>query len=207
MIMIVGAILGIATVPLFGGRFGSLVHVRLNMGWLVFLSIMLQTLVISVLNRWLSPTSAAALHIISYACVGLFVAVNRRVAGLWLVGLGGLMNLAAIVANGGVMPANPAAVARAGLKPPDGFENSRVVTEPRLAFLGDIFAIPAGVPLANVFSYGDVILNVGLLLVVHDATGSKLVRFRRLRKHVDAVAGGSGPTLSEDWITEAFRPQ
>jgi hypothetical protein len=206
MIMIAGALVGIATVPLFRGRFGSLMHVKMRLGWLVFLSLFLQVGVVSIFNKSLTPNSAAALHMLSYAATALFVLANRKISGLWLIGLGGLMNLIPIAANGGVMPARPAAVAKAGLKPPDGFENSRVVTDPHFAVLGDIFAIPARFPLANVFSIGDVVLNIGLILVLHDATGSRLLWFLRPKKHTDTLIPDES-MLGDMWRAEASRSQ
>jgi Family of unknown function (DUF5317) len=106
----------------------------------------------------------------------LFLAANWRVPGVPLTALGAALNLLAIAANGGVMPASPAALAAAGL-PVDrpGFSNSAALAEPRLAFLGDVFAIPASWPLSNVFSVGDVLIGVGLAWGVHRVCRSRLV--------------------------------
>jgi hypothetical protein len=87
------------------------------------------------------------------------------------------LNMLAIGANNGVMPASPAAVLRAGLVESSGeFANSAATTNPRLGFLGGVFAIPRGVPLANVFSVGDVLLVAGFAIVMHSACGSRLRR-------------------------------
>jgi hypothetical protein len=48
-----------------------------------------------------------------------------------------------------------------------------VLPDPRLAFLGDVFAIPRGWPLANVFSVGDVLIAVGVVVAVHGICGSR----------------------------------
>ena len=69
------------------------------------------------------------------------------------------MNLAAIAANGGIMPASPSALEAAGkIANPDEFTNSGAVANPKLAILGDILAWPEPIPLANVFSIGDIVL-------------------------------------------------
>jgi hypothetical protein len=47
------------------------------------------------------------------------------------------------------------------------FANSQVLDNPRLLPLGDVFAVPTGWPLANVFSIGDVLLVAGAALVLH----------------------------------------
>jgi hypothetical protein len=92
-----------------------------------------------------------------------------------LTALGAALNLLAITANGGVMPASPAALARAGLADDPGFQNSTVLADPRLAFLGDVFAVPASWPLSNVFSIGDVLIAAGLAWGLHRVCGSRLV--------------------------------
>jgi hypothetical protein len=64
------------------------------------------------------------------------------------------------------MPVRPETLAAAGLDPHDGFSNSVVSDAPMLEPLTDVFAIPAGVPLANVFSIGDVLIGVGIAVVI-----------------------------------------
>ncbi|MGO9207292.1 MAG: DUF5317 family protein, partial [Candidatus Limnocylindrales bacterium] len=46
------------------------------------------------------------------------------------------------------------------------YANSREIASPVLGPLGDVFALPAGVPLANVFSVGDVLIALGIVLVI-----------------------------------------
>jgi hypothetical protein len=93
-----------------------------------------------------------------------------------LVALGAALNLLAITANGGVMPASADALAAAGLPAAEpGFQTSAALADPRLAFLGDVFAIPASWPLSNVFSAGDVCIGAGLAWGLHRVCGSRLV--------------------------------
>ena len=107
--------------------------------WLLLAGLGAQILVISVF-----PDGAGALHtgahLASYACIAAFVAANwARVPFLWLIALGGALNLAAIAANGGVMPADPDALAAAGIATPAGeFSNSTAVADAKLQFLGDV---------------------------------------------------------------------
>ena len=159
-------------VPPLGGRLGALAEVRLRLPWLLPAALALQVLAISlpgVPDRLRPP-----LHVASYLVAGAFLVANRRLPGAPVVALGAAANLLAIAANGGVMPASPAAVAAAGLPPdPGGFANSAVLADPRLAFLGDVFAIPRGWPLANVFSVGDVLIAVGAVVAVHGICGSR----------------------------------
>ena len=87
--------------------------------------------------------------------------------GLWLVAIGGALNFAAIVANGGVMPASRDALVRAGIEPSHGFANSAALAHPKLQLIGDVFAVPGPWPLGNVFSIGDLVLVAGLMLLIH----------------------------------------
>ncbi len=82
-----------------------------------------------------------------------------------VIALGAGCNLAAIVANGGWMPADPAAVASVGGLA-NGYTNSILVPDPALRPLTDLFALPAWLPFANVFSVGDVLIGVGVAATI-----------------------------------------
>lgn len=175
MLMLTIVVLGIAAVPLADGRFTRLVDVRLRLAWAL-----LAALAVQVLITTLAPGGAAgwhaAAHVGSYLLAGAFLVANRRLPFVWLLALGAALNLLAIVANGGVMPADPGALQRAGWPvATHQFENSTALTHPRLLFLGDVFAVPKQVPLANVFSVGDVLLVLGGVLVLHRLCGSRLL--------------------------------
>ena len=88
-------------------------------------------------------TLHAVLHLVSYALMFYFLAANLALPGLWLIGIGGACNALAIAANNGVMPAQPSALATAGIvQVPGEFANSAAVEDPKLWFLGDVFALP-----------------------------------------------------------------
>ena len=73
-------------------------------------------------------------------------------------------------------PASRSALERAGLHlNPHEFLNSGVLAHPHLAFLGDVLATPSWVPLANVFSIGDVLILCGVTWGAHRACGSRVV--------------------------------
>jgi len=172
--LVAAVVLSALTVPLAGGRLGALGELRLRRAWAIWAALGLAVLGVGLpgLPDW----GRSALLVAAYPIGTVFVLANRRVPGIALAGLGAALNLLAIAANGGVMPASPAALARAGLPADDpGFESSTVVDDPRLAFLGDVFAIPASWPLSNVFSVGDVLIGLGLAWGVHRVCGSRLV--------------------------------
>lgn len=107
-----------------------------------------------------------AIYILSTLAVFVAVARNWRLAGMPIVALGALSNLVAITANGGFMPADAGALARAGFGGPGEHTNSVVLAHPAVQPLTDIYALPAGLPLANVFSVGDVLLGTGVIVVI-----------------------------------------
>src|SRR4029079_18725334 len=83
-----------------------------------------------------------------------------------VVAIGAASNLAAIVANGGYMPASTGALAALGTTINAGYSNSAVVPSPALGALTDVFAMPRWLPFANVFSLGDVLISLGVTLAV-----------------------------------------
>ena len=97
---------------------------------------------------------------------GAVMAANVRITGLPITLVGALSNLAAIVANGGSMPASPAALAVVGGSIHSGPTNSVVVARPALEPLTDIFALPIWLPFANVFSIGDVLIGIGVAIAI-----------------------------------------
>jgi Family of unknown function (DUF5317) len=159
--------LGVALGFLLGGRLDRLGSRQFAWPWLAVAGLAVQVLLFSpALADRIAPDAGAAIYVASTAAVLAAVLRNIRVPGMVLVALGAVANLAAVVANGGVMPTTGAALATAGLASTDAFSNSAVLADPRLAPLTDIFAIPAGLPLANVFSVGDVLIGLGIALVV-----------------------------------------
>lgn len=179
MILLAILALAVVTVPLFRGRIAGLVDIDLGWTWLVVAAIGLQILIISVIPDQFEGIHRP-LHFLSYLLAGAFVVANIKIPGVWLIGLGGLLNLIAISANGGVMPASADALAGAGMAvESDEFVNSGVLEDPNLIFLGDIFWIPGEVPVLNtVFSVGDVLIAVGTVVLIHSVTGSRLVWWR-----------------------------
>jgi len=188
VLLLVAVMLAAITVPIFGGRLLALADLRFNRAWLILAAIGVQIAIVSVLPSG-TPAVHVVAHICSYVLAGWFLAANTQIAGLWIIVLGGALNFIAIVANGGVMPADPDAFATAGLiTQPGEFANSTSLPDPQLTFLGDIFAVPKSWPLHNVYSIGDVLIAVGACVLIHRACGSRLIPATRgdlssLRQH------------------------
>jgi hypothetical protein len=106
------------------------------------------------------------LYVASSAAVLAVVLRNRAIRGMPVVAIGAAANLLAIVANGGFMPASSSALGLLGRAPEAAYSNSVVVADPALASLTDIFAMPAWVPFANVFSIGDVLIGIGVVVTI-----------------------------------------
>jgi hypothetical protein len=176
VLMLAVTLLGIGSVPLAGGRLSALAQLRLRHAWTIPTALAVQVLITTVAPGGNRPAHVAA-HLGSYLLAGVFLAANRHLPFLWLVALGGVLNLLVITVNGGVMPASADALHRAGWPAvSDQFENSTALAHPKLLFLGDVFAVPKRLPLANVFSVGDVLLVLGGIAAVHRLCGSRLPR-------------------------------
>ena len=148
-----------------GGRLERLGAIGLRLGWLALLAVGVQLALFSPLGGGMPEVAGRILYVASTAAVLAVVLANLRLAGMPLVAMGAALNLAAILANGGAMPADPGALAAAGIRI-DGPSNSVVVADPALRPLTDIFALPDGLPLANVFSVGDVLIGLGVAVVI-----------------------------------------
>jgi Family of unknown function (DUF5317) len=141
--------------------------IRFRAVWLFFAAIALQLVAFpSGVLPWSTGDDAArVLWLASYGCLIAGALVNMRVRGVPIVAAGMLLNFAAIVANRGHMPALPDAAAATGLE--SGVHNNSVTdSEPALSWLVDRWAAPDWVPLANVYSVGDVVLALGAFVVV-----------------------------------------
>ena len=173
---------GIVVGWLLGGRLGGLAAVRFHWVGLAILGLLVQLLLFTDAGGNVVGSWVPAVYVASNLVVLAAVIRNVTIPGVWLIALGAAGNLAAIVANGGLMPADPAALASAGLQI-GGVTNSVVLADPALRPLTDIFAIPAGVPMANVFSLGDILIGIGVAATI-------ALAMRRGREPAPGRAGG-----------------
>jgi hypothetical protein len=166
MFVLYAIVIGLAVGLLAGGRPAGIGQVQFKWGWLIFVGFGAQVLLFSAPVTERIGAMGPPIYVASTAVV--LVALLRNVAqpGLPIVALGALSNLAAIVANGGYMPASTDALTALGRLATSGYSNSAVVAAPAFAPLTDIFALPAGLPFANVFSVGDVLIAVGVALAI-----------------------------------------
>ena len=154
--------------PLLAGRWPAalLLH-RWRWPLLIWATLAIQVVVVEVpLPGGLAPV----LHVVTYLVALGFVWANRHIPRILLVAAGAAANGITIALNNGVLPASTGAAAAAGIDPHTAFANSAVVDHPTLPWLGDVFAWPAPLPLANTFSVGDVLIVLGILLAAWTGT-------------------------------------
>jgi hypothetical protein len=183
---------GLLIGALTGGSAARLGDLRFRWGPLIAAGIITQVLLFSTpLGDALGP-AAPAVYIASNVAVLVAVWRNLAIPGLPLVLLGGLSNLVAIVANRGYMPVSPDAAAAMGRTAGAGYTNSRLVEEVVvLEPLTDLFAMPTWIPMANVFSIGDVLIGVGAAIAVVAAMHGRAPR-EAARGAPSSPAGASG---------------
>lgn len=177
-------VLGLAVIVslLRGGRISNISEIRLRAWWLLFLGFGMQ-IVASFLDAERADL-ATVLVLLSYVLLMAVVWLNRDEAGMWIAGIGILMNFTVIALNSG-MPVLPAAVELAGGSA-DALELSAkhvlLTDETRLPFLADIIPLPG-----SVISLGDVFLAIGLGVFIED----QLKQPKRLFRHRVQGAPGS----------------
>lgn len=154
--------------PLVVGRWPArlLLH-RWRMPLLIWSALLIQIVALEVPAL---VDVAPALHVLTYLAAGTFLWLNHTVPGALVVGAGALSNGVTILLNGGTLPTTAEAVAAAGIDHGDGFSNTSILADPVLPWLGDVFAWPAPMPLANTFSVGDVLIVVGVGLATWTGT-------------------------------------
>lgn len=154
------------TVALFrGGRLANLADIRLRFWWLLLLGFGLQAVTEFLpTDRPWSSDLGVALILVSYLPLLVLVMANRDKEGMWLAGLGVLMNFSVIALNGGMPVLREAAAIAGGSSAIDiayGYKHVPLDLSTKLAFLADV--IPLRIfGQGQVISLGDVLLAVGL---------------------------------------------
>jgi hypothetical protein len=163
--MLYALAIGLVLGRLLGGRFSSLGRVQFRFAAVAIVGLWIQLALFSAPITAVIGDLGPPLYVGSTVVVLGAVLVNvLRIPGLLLVLLGALSNLAAIVANGGYMPATQEALA--GRMEAVGYSNSVQLASPALEPLIDRYALPTALPFSNVFSLGDVFIGLGVIVVI-----------------------------------------
>jgi hypothetical protein len=161
--VLVGLVLGVA----LGGRPMALATIQFRWAPLIVAGFLAQVVLFTDAVASRVGDAGPTIYVATTVMVGAAVVRNLGLPGMPLIAVGALSNLAAILANGGYMPATAEAIASLGERvSPTIYSNSALVPAPSLAPLIDRFALPRWLPLANVFSIGDVILAIGVVVLV-----------------------------------------
>ena len=166
MFILYALIAGLAAGALLGGRLAALADLQFRWSPLILAGFLSQVVLFADPVASRIGAAGPILYVASTIAVAVAVARNVSLPGIRLVLAGAVCNLAAIVANGGYMPAAPGALASIGKTPPTIYSNSVVVPAPALELLTDRFALPPWLPFTNVFSIGDVLVAAGVVVLV-----------------------------------------
>ena len=170
-VVVVALVLG----KLLGGRLSALADLQLRGMSLAFVAIALQVVAFpSGVLPWETPGWAArALWLTSYALLIALLVRNVHLRGTPIVAAGLVSNLTAILANGGLMPVRESALAAAD-RDYEVHNNSIQLVQPHLGALIDRWAVPHWIPLGNVFSVGDVLIAVGIVVAIVTAMRTRV---------------------------------
>lgn len=166
MFILYSVVIGVALGVILGGRSGGLAELQFRWPWAMLLGLAIQVVLFSTPVTDVVGAAGPPIYVGSTALVLFAILMNHRMTGMPIVALGAISNLAAILANGGYMPADPSLLAAHGSVIPSTYSNSAIVVEPALRPLTDIFALPDWLPFANIFSVGDVLIGLGVCIVI-----------------------------------------
>ena len=165
MLLLYAVALGLIAGVLTHGHLGVLGAVKIRYWPVALAGLAFQMLLFSSPLAAVVGEAGPVLYVGSTAVVLVALITNIRQPGFWLIVVGALANLIAIVANGGQMPASAEAWAVLnGVPelPATDFSNAAIATpDTPFYFLGDLFVLPRPLPFANVFSIGDVLIGLG----------------------------------------------
>jgi len=207
MFLLPSLAIGLALALVLGGKPARLAEVRFRAPWTVLLALGLQVVLFTSLSSNVPDSALGPAHVASYALLLAFAVANRRLLPLLPVLLGVALNGLAIAANGGTMPISNTAARAAGIH---DFRGGNVSDHAdRLGFLGDVFALPKELPIANTFSVGDLLIGLGMIAFIvivslprgeNTVSASRIVEPLRIRAYRRLAAGKLLSGVG-DWLT------
>jgi hypothetical protein len=183
--------LALAIAVLRGGRLVNLGDIELRAWWLLFIALGLQLGTDFLPDREWSEWAGLTMVLVSFGLLMILVMLNRSKPGMWIAGIGVLMNFVVIAANGGMPVLAGAAEVASGftVSEPDlsgTFKHVLLDESSRLTFFADVIPLRL-VGIGEVISLGDIFLALGLgVFLEHE-----LRRPRRYFKHGAQAQPGS----------------
>jgi len=183
-VLLDGVVLAALVGLVAGGRFSRLKGLDLRAPWVFVAAAAMQGgLMIAGARGWVQVAGIGqALLVASFALVLVGLWLNRRLPGVWVVGIGVLLNLLVIGGNGGSMPVNRDLAVRAGnsrlvemVDSPAHVKHKPIGPSTRLRPLADVLPLPMIVPRPRWFSpgsVGDVFVTVGACWLVLAGMGA-----------------------------------
>jgi hypothetical protein len=176
--VILGALVlvGVLLARQLGANLGQLRFVRLRASWIAFAALGIQVVLFTAAARALRlPLAESKVHVVTYVALLAFVVANVRQPGFALAATGCVLNTIVIAANGGRMPVSLASWTATGKAASDltihgSYNNVVLASGAHFSWLGDVFALPRAVPLANSLSVGDLLLLAGVVTFVFRAS-------------------------------------
>jgi hypothetical protein len=183
--------LALAIALLRGGRLTNLGDIELKAWWLLIIGFGLQASTRFLPDKSWAETAGLIMVLASFGLLMILVLVNRNLPGMWLAGVGVLMNLTVISLNGGMPVLAEAAEVASGFTQIDpdiagSFKHVVLDSTTRVTALADVIPIRMAGQ-GQVISLGDVFLAVGLgRFLEHE-----LRKPRRYFKHGARAEAGS----------------
>ncbi len=182
MILLAAFALAIGWGLLRSGHWMGLAELSLRRSWLALVALGLQLYPIYFSEAGGEQVGGTRVLVLigSYLILLVFIWENRTLPGIWLVGAGLAANLAVMLANGGYMPITREALTSAGYVNLAGTAEigshlfaSKDILLPASAIRGwilsDIFVIPAPLLIRSVFSFGDLLISMGIFWIIQHA--------------------------------------
>jgi hypothetical protein len=172
--MIAVVVVSMLVAVLRGGKLANLADLHLSGWWMLVLVLGMQ------IGATAAPDDGSRLPVIlvmaSFVPLLAVVWLNKDQQGLWIAGIGILMNFTVIGANNGMPVLAQAVELAGGTFDPSALDPKHVVLDDstELAFLADIIPFPG-----SVISLGDVFLALGLGVFVEDHLTKPVLLFRK----------------------------
>jgi Family of unknown function (DUF5317) len=161
-------LLGLILGRLLGGRLRNLEHVRFVWWQLALAGLLVQVVLFADPVQERIGDLGPIVYVASTLVVLAALLRNLRSPGLVIIAVGSVLNLLAIVANGGFMPSSPdgwRALTGEAAVPVDSYSNVTLIgPDTVFPFLGDIFVFPEPLPMATLFSIGDALIALGAVV-------------------------------------------